>query len=449
MERSGDIAVTGMGLVSPLGPDKESSFEAMLRGESGIALLEPQRKYKGLGTRIGGQLKGFRPEDHFSAFARLQTHRSTQMAEVVVRQAIKDAGFEIGKRGVFAPDRKKSLISGTSVGGMVGLPSEEWVLARAHYEEWSRAASMSTLRSLPERSATYPAMEHGITGPVKQESGACATFALVLSEAEFRLNYRYTRNGLDENDPDATDADLIIVVGTDAGISPLMIRSFNVLGGKEGALSRRNDDPEGASRPYDQYADGFVPAEMAAALLLEPRELAEARGAHIYALYLGGADTCDADRATAVNSNRLADTYRLTLRRSGIIIAKRIDIAFNAHATSTLPGDKGEATAVKIAFGDKAKDIPISAMKGYFGHGLGPCAGGEIVMGLMAMEKQIVIANRNLHNRIPEAEGLFLVEPELVDGELRYYRPWKYDVMLKASSGFGGINSVHAFRLYQ
>jgi 3-oxoacyl-[acyl-carrier-protein] synthase II len=405
------IVVTGLGATSPLGGTATETWNALLAGESGASTLDYEWVERtALPITFAAQAR-VRPID---VLARQETKRldpSSQFALIAGREAWADAGMP-----EVEPERL-AVDWATGIGGV-------WTLLDA----WDTLRERGPRRVLP---MTVPMlMPNGPGAAIGMDLHARAGITTVVSacasSTESLVNaYNRLQAGL---------ADVVIAGGSEAAIHPLPIASFAAMQ----ALSKRNDDPATASRPYDVTRDGFVLGEGAAALVIETEEHALARGAHIYAELLGGSITSDAYHITAPDPEGSAAARAMiaTIRNAGADLADVMHI--NAHATSTPVGDIAEYNALKRVFGDLLDGIPVSATKASTGHLLGGAGAIEALFTVKALAERTLPPTINLTEQDPAIPLDVVTSPRaLGSGDL---------LAISNSFGFGGHNAVVAFR---
>jgi 3-oxoacyl-[acyl-carrier-protein] synthase II len=405
------VVVTGMGATSPLGGDVRSTWSALLAGESGVTTIEKDwvERYE-LPVTFAAQAKVAAEEVlERQEFKRLDP--SAQFALISAREAWADAGSPH-----VAPER--ILVDyATGIGGLWTL-LDAWDTLREKGPR--RVLPMTIPMLMPNAAAAAISMALGGKGSARTVVSACASGTESIANA-----LEHLRLGL---------ADVVVAGGTEAVIHPLPIASFAAMQ----ALSKRNDDPARASRPYDVNRDGFVLGEGAATLVLETKEHAEARGAKIYAELAGGAVTSDSYHITAPDPEGLGASRAVmaALEQAG---ASPDDVThINAHATSTPVGDIAEFHALKAVFGDRVGAIPVSATKAATGHLLGGTGALEAVFTILAIHERTAPPTINLDNQDEEILLDVVTSPrDLGSGE---------QLAISNSFGFGGHNSVVAFR---
>lgn len=407
------IVVTGLGVTSPLGGDVKSSWEALLAGKSGISTLEqPWVEQYEIPVTFAGQAKVAASEIlTLQECKRLDP--SSQFALIAAREAWADAGSPNVE-----PERLAVEFS-TGIGGV-------WTLLDAFdtLKERGprRVLPMTVPMLMPNGPAAAVGMDLAARGGVRTAVSACASSTEAIANAITRLN--------------SGEVDVVVAGGCEAAIHPLPIAAFAAMH----ATSRRNDEPEKASRPYDVNRDGFVMGEGAGALVLETEAHAVARGAKIYAYLVGGAVTSDAYHITAPDpeGSGAARAVLSALEQAG---AKPEDVVhINAHATSTPVGDIAEYTALKRVFGDHLANIAISATKASTGHLLGGAGAIEAVFTVLALKERTAPPTINLDDQDPEIPLDVVTSPRAL--------PTGSILAISNSFGFGGHNAVVAFRSY-
>ena len=408
------VVVTGMGMLTALGNDVASTWDGMISGRSGVARIEafdPSR----LGAQIGGEVKDLDSSHILDRKEQRRTDRYIQLGLVAARQAMDQAGLPERMEGEEA--ERTGVIMGTGLGGVGTLVEGISINATRGPD---RISPFLIPMGIPNVGAGQIAISFGMTGPNFTTVSACATGGHAIGEA-----WETIRRG---------DAEMMIAGGAEAGIYEPLVGGFDSMR----ALSRRNDDPEAASRPFDQGRDGFVPGEGAGALVLEELDHARARGATIFAEIIGYGATADASHITlpAPGGIGAVRAARRALRKAGL---EPTDIAHvNAHATSTPEGDKSELQAIRTVFGDHAPKVSITANKSMIGHTLGAAGAIEAIVTILTMREGCVPPTINLHDPDPAGEGLDLTPNAAVRRDV--------PIALSNSFGFGGQNTALIFR---
>lgn len=408
-----NIVVTGIGGFTPLGGTARESWDALLRGETGIRTLEQEwvAKYE-LPVTFAASVKTPAAE----VLPRVEAKRldpSSQYALIAGREAFADAGLAVGD---VEPERL--LVDwATGIGGLWSM-LDAWDTLR---EKGPRRVMPLTVPMLmPNAPAAAVAMDLGARGGARTAVSACASSTESISNAADHLR--------------AGHADVIIAGGSEAVIHPMPIAAFAAMQ----ALSKRNDEPARASRHYDVDRDGFVIGEGAAALVLETEEHAKARGAKIYAYVIGGGITSDAYHITAPDpeGSGAARAVLMALEAAGATPDEVMHI--NAHATSTPVGDIAEFKALERVFGERVREIPVSATKASTGHLLGGAGAIEAMFTVLALHEGVLPPTINLEQQDPEIPLTVVTEPTKVETSGK--------VAISNSFGFGGVNAVAAFR---
>ncbi|MER5790409.1 beta-ketoacyl-ACP synthase II [Streptomyces sp. NPDC001980] len=411
------VVVTGIGATTPLGGDAASFWEALVAGKSGVRLLEQDWAAE-LPVRIAAQI-AVEPGEIIPRPQARKLDRSAQFALIAAKEAWKDAGFtaKAGEDASANPDRVGAVIA-SGIGGVTTLLDQYDVLK----EKGVRRVSPHTVPMLmPNSPAANVGIELGARAGVHTPVSACASGAEAIGYA-----IEMIRTGR---------ADVVVAGGTEAAIHPLPIVAF----GNMMAMSKNNDDPEGASRPYDSGRDGFVLGEGAGVIVLESEEHAKARGARIYAEAVGQGISADAHHITQPepSGNGIAQALQNLLDNTDLKPAEIVHV--NAHATSTPQGDVAEIKALRKVFGDDVDHMAISATKSMTGHLLGGAGGIETVASILALVNRTAPPTINLDDLDPE------VNADVVRGEARQL-PEGRIAALNDSFGFGGHNVVLAFR---
>ncbi|MYZ09227.1 beta-ketoacyl-ACP synthase II [Streptomyces sp. SID2999] len=411
------VVVTGIGATTPLGGDAASTWEAMLAGRSGVSRLEQEWAAE-LPVQIAAQI-AVEPGEILPRPQARKLDRSAQFALIAAKEAWQDAGFtaKAGEDQSVNPDRLGAVIA-SGIGGVTTLLDQYDVLR----EKGVRRVSPHTVPMLmPNSPAANVGIELGARAGVHTPVSACASGAEAIGYA-----IEMIRTGR---------ADVVVAGGTEAAIHPLPIVAF----GNMMAMSKNNDDPEGASRPYDSGRDGFVLGEGAGVIVLESEEHAKARGARVYAEAIGQGISADAHHITQPepSGNGIAQALQNLLDSTDLKPAEIVHV--NAHATSTPQGDVAEVKALRKVFGDDVDHMAISATKSMTGHLLGGAGGIETVASILALVNRKAPPTINVTELDPE------VNADVVVGEPRAL-PEGRIAALNDSFGFGGHNVVLAFR---
>lgn len=405
------VVVTGIGATTPLGGDSKSTWENLLAGKSGISTLTQEWVAKHeLPVTFAGQAKT--PANEILTLQEAKRlDPSSQFALIAAREAWADAGSpEVN------PERL-AVDYATGIGGVWTLLDAYDVLKERGPR---RVLPMTVPMLMPNGPAAAIGMDISARAGVRTAVSACASGTEAIANAFNRI-----RNG---------EVDVVVAGGSEAAIHPLPIAAFAAMQ----ALSKRNDAPEKASRPYDIDRDGFVMGEGGGALVLESEEHALARGAKIYAEVVGASVTSDAYHITAPDPEGSAAARAMigAIEQSGSSIS---DVAhINAHATSTPVGDIAEYNALKRVFGDHLSKIAVSATKSSTGHLLGGAGAIEAIFTVLALHERTAPPTINLDNPDPAIELDVVTSPRKLEGS--------NILAITNSFGFGGHNAVVAFR---
>lgn len=405
------VVVTGIGLVTPLGLDRKSTWKALLDGESGIDHISSFNA-EGFTSRIAAEVKGFEPSELIGKKEARRLDRFSQFAAVASLEALEHSGIKMENEDA---DRVAVMI-GSGVGGIITITDQHAILQQRGP---TRVSPFLVPMMLPDMAAGKVSMMIGAKGPNFSIVSACATGADSIGEAAEMI-----RRGR---------ADVALAGGTEAAICPIGVAGFNSCM----ALSTRNDDPKTASRPFDAGRDGFVLGEGAGVLVIESESHAKARGATIIAELAGYGASSDAHHVTQPHpeGEGAARAMNHALAQADL---KPEDISYiNAHGTSTPLNDKFETIAMKRVFGDYAYKVPISSTKSMTGHLLGAAGGIEAAFAVMSISESAVPPTINLEEPDP-------------DCDLNYtpHTPLRGRVPTAMSNvfGFGGHNASLVFR---
>jgi 3-oxoacyl-[acyl-carrier-protein] synthase II len=404
------VVITGIGVVSPVGIGKVEYFSSLLAGRSGVGPIT-RFDTTGFPVRIAAEVKGFDPLDYVERKAARRMERFSQYAVASAMMAREDAQLPLDHPydiGVFV---------GSGIGGLDIFYEQIGVLIERGPD---RVNPFFIPMMIPNMAAANVSMSLGIHGPINATCTACAASTNALGDA-----YHLVRRG---------DAVAVLAGGAESPVGHIGLGSFAALR----ALSTRNDEPERASRPFDAGRDGFVIGEGAAIMVLEEREHALARGAHVYAEFLGYGMTGDAFHLTEPDGTGepAAEAIRRAMRTAGIVPEELGYI--NAHGTSTPLGDVMETRAIRRALGEAADGVLVSSTKSMFGHCLGAAGALEAVACVLALEQGKVPPTINLDDPDPECD-LDYVPNFMREAPIRY--------AASNSFGFGGHNATILFGL--
>jgi len=403
------VMVTGLGMVTPLGLDVASSWDSLVHGRGGIARItrfDPS-PYE---TQIAGEVKGFEPTQYMDRKEVRRTDRFTHYAVAAASQALKDAKLES------PPDRERiGTAIGTGVGGLETLVDQVVLMEQRGP---SRLSPFLVPMLMANAASAQISMQFGLKGPSLTHVSACASSSHGIGECGEIIR----RN----------QADIMVTGGAEAAVLPVAIGAFSTMH----AMSRRNDDPEHASRPFDKDRDGFVLSEGAAVVVLEEREHAIKRGAQIYGELVGYGATADAYHITSPSpeGEGNARAMKMALEQAGLR-PDQIDY-INAHGTSTQPNDREETAAIKQVFGEHAYKLMVSSTKSMSGHLLGAAGAFEAIACLLALRDGCIPPTINYTTPDPALD---------LDYVPNQARAKQIKTALSNSMGFGGHNASLIF----
>ncbi len=409
MTRRRRVVVTGLGMVSPVGNDLQTSWDALVAGRSGIARIT-KFDASALRCQVAGEVKGFDVGAYMSPKEARRMDAFIHYGIAASVQAIKDAGVEIND----ANRERIGVIVGSGIGGLPMIEDN-------HHELMTRGARRISPFLIPgsiiNMISGNLSIMYGIKGPNLAIVTACTTGLHSIGMAGRMIEFG--------------DAEVMIAGGAEGTISPLGIGGFDSMQ----ALSTRNDDPTTASRPWDRDRDGFVMGEGAGVMVLEDYEYARARGARVYCELVGFGMSADAYHMTAPDMDGPRRCMVAALKSAGV---NADEVGYlNAHGTSTPLGDVNETKAIKAALGDAAAKIVVNSTKSMTGHLLGGAGGVESVVTVLAIHHQVSPPTINIFNQDPDCD---------LDYCANTARQMKIDVALKNSFGFGGTNGTLVFR---
>ena len=404
------VVITGMGAMTPLGESVDEYWDSLVNGKSGIGPMT-LCDASSFPSRISGEVTGFNPDDYIDRREHRRMARFSQMAVAAAAAAIEDAGLNLSKED----SDRIGVVMGNGNGGFPTTEDNARILVR---RGGMRMSPFFIPMILPNMAAANVSRIYGLKGYTSTVITACAAGTQAIGEAAVAL-----QRGV---------ADVILGGGCEAGISQLGLGGFNVIK----ALSRQNEDPEKASRPFDAKRDGFVPSEGAAVLVMETFEHAVARGADILAEVTGYGVSSDAFHSVQPDEDGTgaARAIRWAIEDAEL---EPSDVSYiNAHGTSTPKNDLVETLAIKLAFGDDAYNVPISSTKSMIGHTLGGAGAIEGVACVKSIQQGIIHPTINYEHLDPKCDL------DYVPNEAR-----QIDVthVLSNSFGFGGQNACVMF----
>ena len=405
------IVVTGLGMVCPIGNDVETSWKNALAGVSGITNIT-KFDASALGCQVAGEVKDFDVSQYIPAKDARRYDEFLHFGVAAGVQAVRDAAFDLEKEDL----TRFGCCVGSGIGGLPLLCENEKLLL----ERGARRVSPFMIPgSIINMVSGQLSIMFGFKGPNIAHVTACSTGLHAIGEAMWMI-----RRG---------HADVMVAGGCDSDIHPVGVAAFDNMH----ALSRRNDDPATASRPFDKDRDGFVMGEGAGVVVLEEYEHAKARGAKIYAEVVGYGLSSDAYHITTPSTDGPMRCMKMALDSADL---KPEDIDYlNAHGTSTPVGDVNETKAIKGAFGDHAKNMVVNSTKSMTGHLLGGAGGIESIFTILAVKNQVSPPTINVFDPDPECDLDYCTEGAR-EMEIRY--------AMKNNFGFGGTNGTLIFKRY-
>jgi 3-oxoacyl-[acyl-carrier-protein] synthase II len=408
------VVVTGVGAVSPLGLDAASTWKNLLAGKSGVGQISSFNT-DGYGTTIAAEVKDFDPDALVGRKQARRMDRFVQLGAAAALEAVDAADFSVTPEN----QTRVSVMMASGIGGIITLESQIGVLGNRGP---NRISPFLVPMMLPDMASGQISMLLGAKGPNYSTVSACSSAADTIGQA-----FETLRRG---------DADVAVAGGSEAAICPIGVAGFNACH----ALSKRNDEPEKASRPFDAGRDGFVLGEGGAALILETLEHAMARGAEPIAELAGYGSTADAHHITqpAPEGEGAARAMAKALEQAKV---QPEEIGYiNAHGTSTPLNDKFETMAVKAVFGEEAYKIPISSTKSMTGHLLGASGALEAAVAVLALSKWAIPPTINLESPDPDCD---------LDYTPHMPRRGRIRSAMSNSFGFGGHNASLVFQEFE
>lgn len=405
------VVVTGLGAITPLGNTVEEYWDAVKACKNAVGPIT-HFDASGHSTRIAAEVKGFDPEQFIEPKLVRRRDTFTQYAIAATKMALEDSGLQITESNA----ARVGVLIGSGIGGVETWEVQDLTLIN---KGPGRVSPFFVPMLIANIASGLIAIQTGAKGPNMAVVTACATASHSIGEAWHMIRRQ--------------DADAMLAGGAEAAIRPLSCAGFCNMG----AMSRRNDDPEHASRPFDKDRDGFVMGEGAGVLVLEELEHARARGARIYAEIVGYGLSADAYDWVQISPDGAARSMTNALRSAGLS-PESIDY-INAHGTSTPVGDPEESKAIKLAFGEHARRVAISSTKSMIGHLLGAAGAVEGIACIKAINEGVVPPTRNLFEPDPECDL------DYVPNESREAR---VDYAMSNSFGFGGQNATLVFKKF-
>lgn len=408
------VVITGMGAITPVGDELDTIWKAIINGDSGVDYIT-QFDTTDYAVKIAAEVKDFNPEEYIDKKEIRRMDRFTQFAIAASTKAIEDAQLVIDDSNA----ERIGVYVGSGIGGLKTIEDQHTVLM----EKGPKRVSPFFIPMLIGNMASGQiSIQTGAKGPNYAPVSACATGTHAIGDAFFMIQ--------------RGDADVMITGGTEATVTPIAVAGFSSMR----ALSKRNDDPKRASRPFDKERDGFIIGEGAGVLILESLEHAINRGAKIYAEVVGYGATGDAYHLTAPapGGEGASRAMEMAIKRANIS-PEDVDY-INAHGTSTQINDNYETMAIKSTFKEHANKIAISSTKGVTGHLLGAAGAVEGIISSLALKNGIIPPTINYENEDPECD---------LDYVPNDYRKQDIKIALSNSLGFGGHNASVIFKKYE
>ena len=404
------VAITGLGVVSSIGTGSAAFFKALLSATSGIRAIDiafPTGTEQVLAGRVN-----FEADAHFSKAKLLTMDRVSQLALVAAREAMQHAGFDTAPAGSKLPAERFGVSIGTGSGGTTSLDTAYTALLE---QKVARLRPMTVVLAMNNATAAHLSMEFGLKGPSSTISNACASSATAIGDA-----FRQIRHGY---------ADAMLVGGAEALLTRGTIKAWQAM---HTLAKPHPDGPQASCRPFSKDRSGLVLSEGAAMLVLEDWETAQRRGANILAELAGYASTSDAHHLTQPEAQGQANAMRLGLLDAGLNVD---DIAYlNAHGTATDIGDVVETEAIKLAFGDAARALPVSSTKAVHGHAMGAAGAMEFIASVMALRSGQLPPTAFLETPDPRCDLDYIALQARTSKQPR--------AVMSNSFAFGGSNTV-------
>jgi 3-oxoacyl-[acyl-carrier-protein] synthase II len=408
------VVVTGLGAITPVGNDTKETWDNLLKGKIGIDTIK-SFDISNHAVKIAGEVKDFQPEKKINPKTLKRLDRCVQLCLYATVEAVEHAQIDFSQY-----DKTEiGVIIGSGIGGLLTWEREHTKFLNAGP---SRVSPFLIPMMIPDMTSGYVAIHWGLRGPNYTTVSACASGANAIGDAFRAIKYG--------------DANVVITGGAEAPVTPFALAGFTNMR----ALSRRNDEPQKASRPFDKDRDGFVMAEGAASLIIEELGFAQKRGAKIYAEIVGFGATGDGYHITAPapEGEGARRSMERAIREAG---CRKDEIGYiNTHGTSTELNDKFEAKAIKDLFGEHAPKIALNSTKSMIGHTLGAAGAIEAAVALLSIHDGVVHPTLNLEEPDPECDGLDFVTGDMRKVDLRY--------ALSNSLGFGGHNVTLCFKRF-
>lgn len=410
------VVVTGCGVVTPLGCEVAEFWDKLCAGKSGIGPIErfDCSEYK---VTFGGEVRHFKPEDHMPLDIREQRRmdRFVLFGMVASHKAITQAGIDLSQGDPY----RHGVLIGSGIGGLNEIEDQHDAL---YNRGPSRVSPFMIPKLMVNAASGNISVNWGLKGPNSAVATACASATNAIGDA-----YRLIQYG---------EADVMVTGGSEAAMTPMGLSGF----ARMNALSKRNDEPERASRPFDTDRNGFVLSEGAGVVILEELEHAKARGAKILGELVGYGMSADGTHMTAPDPEGRGASYAMKRALEDAGVKPEFIDYINAHGTSTPLGDKAETAAIKTVFGEHSKKLTVSSTKSQLGHMLGASGGVEFVICTLALQEQVAPPTINLENPDPACDL------DYIPNEARQI---KMSHILTNSFGFGGHNACLVVKTFE
>ncbi|NOZ21114.1 MAG: beta-ketoacyl-ACP synthase II [Planctomycetes bacterium] len=400
------VVITGVGAVTAFGEDKEALWKALCEGRSGISNITAFDTTE-FDVKFAGEVKDFDPEKWLDRKGARHLDRFAQLAVAASELAIEDSGLDLEK----VDKLRVGVVVGSGIGGLTEIEAQHSMLMERGP---SRVSPFMIPKLMVNAAAGQISIRYGFCGPNSAVATACASGANALGDA-----FKIVQRG---------DADIAISGGTEAAVTPMGVSGFSQMR----AISRRNEAPQKASRPFDRNRDGFVMAEGAGILVLEELEHAKRRGAHIYAEFLGYGMSGDAWNITAPDPDGKGAARAMKAALDDAGVSPEQVVYINAHGTSTPLNDAIETRSMRYVFNSHADKLVISSTKSMLGHMLGASGGVELAICALVAERGVVPPTINYETPDPECDL------DYIPNEARELRA---DIIMSNSFGFGGHNA--------
>ncbi|NLX95491.1 MAG: beta-ketoacyl-ACP synthase II [Rhodopirellula sp.] len=400
------VVITGLGAVTSLSCQVDDLWTRICNGESGVRPIKrfDMSLYR---SRFGGEIDPWSTDGYIPAKDTKKLDRFTQFALVASVDAVRDSGLEFGSEDL----SRCGVMIGSGIGGLHEIEVQHTRLLEKGPD---KVSAFTIPKLMPNAASGQVSIQYGLRGPNAAVATACASASNAMGDAFRTIQYG--------------DADIMISGGAEAAVTPMGMSGFCAMR----ALSERNDDPAGASRPFEKDRDGFVLSEGAGIVVLEELEHAKARGARIYAEMLGSGCSADGSHITQPDKDGIGAATAMRLALANARIDPSAVGYINAHGTSTPLGDQAETAAVKSIFGDHAYKLSVSSTKSQLGHMLGASGGVELVLTVLAIVHGVIPPTINYHTPDPLCD---------LDYTPNQARERRLDVAMSNSFGFGGHNA--------